>query len=232
MAAPSAVGVGRDTSQRGRSGTGHPDSEKITVDSSVAVEESGPFEGADRLSRRREHSGEEPVGGSGEQPGLGQPELPTELGLTYDSGPDTRFSTASQFEVPEAGNLTDKGGTVSLWVQPEWTEGSQDDTDLVQLGENTLHIFNNVNFVRFEFIDNSGTAQGTGTSIGEWQGGDWHNITATWDGGTISFCRWAAGRRKVRRSAPTATGKQALDWLQFRGQPARGTRSPRQCPGI
>ena len=129
----------------------------------------------------------------------------------YDSGAEARFPTASQFEVPDGGKLTSASGTVSLWLQPGWAEGNQDDASLLELGDQGLHIFKNVDFLRFEFTDSDGVAHGAGTNIDAWQEGEWHNVTATWGNGVISF--YADGQpigERIAAQLDVPSGSQLL----------------------
>jgi hypothetical protein len=107
--------------------------------------------------------------------------------VAYDGGADHVFSTTSQVQVPDAANITGEAGTVSFWLKPEWGPTSQDDATFVQLGDSSMQVVKNVNFLRFEYLDSNGTENGLGTNIGEWQSDQWRQVTATWTGGNLSL---------------------------------------------
>ncbi len=107
--------------------------------------------------------------------------------VAYDGGADHVFNTKSQIQVPDAANITGDAGTVSFWVKPQWGPNSQDDATFVQLGDSGLQVVKNVNFLRFEYIDQNGTENGLGTNLGEWPDQQWRQVTATWTNGSLAL---------------------------------------------
>ena len=107
--------------------------------------------------------------------------------VAYDGGADHVFSTKSQVQVPDAANITGDAGTVSFWVKPGWGPTSQDDATFVQLGDSSLQVVKNVDFLRFEYLDSNGTENGLGTNIDNWQQDQWRQVTATWTGGNLAL---------------------------------------------
>ena len=105
----------------------------------------------------------------------------TRTDVAFDGG-DAAYETQAQVEVPDVGKITGAAGTMSFWLQPGWQEGNQDDATLMNLGDGRLQIVKNVGFLRFEFVDDAGGTGGLGTSIAEWREGEWHQVTATWNG--------------------------------------------------
>ncbi len=108
-----------------------------------------------------------------------------EQGVTFDSGQGAVFSTNSQFVVPNGGNLTGDGGSISMWVQPGWAGGDDSNASLAGLRnlnqwEDRLQIFKNGVYMRFLMSDSSGQESNIGQNISDWQPGDWHQIVATW----------------------------------------------------
>jgi hypothetical protein len=95
------------------------------------------------------------------------------------------FSLDGKTDVPEAGYVGGSNGTMSLWLQPEWAEGNQDDATLAQLG-NVLQLVKNVNYLRFELLHDQGML-GVGAPVTAWQPGEWHLVTATWSGNQLSL---------------------------------------------
>jgi hypothetical protein len=101
--------------------------------------------------------------------------------MTYTSG-DYRFSIDSPFQIPSTGDA----GTVALWLQPEWASGNQDDASLIELGDGQIHVYKNVNFLRFA-VGSDAPEHSTGIPIDHWQPGEWHAVSATWANGEVSF---------------------------------------------
>ena len=110
------------------------------------------------------------------------PRLPPDV--AYDSG-DALLSTGSPVDVPDVGQLAGHTGTVSLWLQPQWEEGNHDDAAIVQLGGD-LQLVKNVSFLRFELARDGGTG-GVGVPIADWKPGEWHQVTATWNGNQLAL---------------------------------------------
>ncbi len=103
--------------------------------------------------------------------------------LIYHSDESARFDTASQVQVKDLGKISGDAGTLSFWFRPQWETPNQDDTDLLTLGDNQLHIFKNVSFLRLEFADQNGAESGTGASIAEWKPDTWYQVAVTWGNG-------------------------------------------------
>jgi hypothetical protein len=95
------------------------------------------------------------------------------------------FALDGKTDVPQAGYVGGSKGTVSLWLQPEWAEGNQDDATLAQLGD-VLQLVKNVNYLRFELHHGEGML-GVGAPVSAWQPGEWHLVTATWSGNQLSL---------------------------------------------
>ena len=106
--------------------------------------------------------------------------------VAFDGG-DAQYQTQAQVEVPDVGKITGAAGTMSFWLEPGWQEGNQDDATLMNLGDGRLQIIKNVGFLRFEFVDDAGGTGGLGTSIAEWREGEWHQVTAVWNGDQYSL---------------------------------------------
>jgi len=106
--------------------------------------------------------------------------------VAFDGG-DAQYQTQAQVEVPDVGKITGAAGTMSFWLEPGWQEGNQDDATLMNLGDGRLQIIKNVGFLRFEFVDDGGNAGGIGSSIAEWREGEWHQVTAVWNGNQYSL---------------------------------------------
>jgi len=110
----------------------------------------------------------------------------TRTDVAFDGG-DAQYQTEAQVEIPDVGKITGAAGTMSFWMQPGWQEGNQDDATLMNLGDGRLQIIKNVGFLRFEFVDDGGNAGGIGSSIAEWREGEWHQVTAVWNGNHYSL---------------------------------------------
>lgn len=104
-----------------------------------------------------------------------------------DNGEQARFSTNARVEIPEGGNLTGETGTISFQFEPGWSGDNQADASLVEIGDGRLQIRKNVAFLRIEMKDDNGDETGTGFSIADWEPGQTHHVTATWDGRVMSL---------------------------------------------
>jgi hypothetical protein len=116
-----------------------------------------------------------------------EPEAPTPVAAepTFDSGEESAYPLDAQIEVPDIGKIAGDEGTVSLWLQPQWDVGNQDDATLMQLGDQ-LQLTKNVNYLRLELMGQDGVG-GLGVPITEWQQGEWHQVTATWNGNAMAL---------------------------------------------
>ena len=108
----------------------------------------------------------------------------------YESEQEELFDTAQPTEIPFEGDFPLKG-TFSFWLNPVWDSTSQDDASFVTVADGKLRIVKNVTFLRFETVDANGNGDGVGFRISDWQPGEWHFITATWDAGVIAL--WVDG---------------------------------------
>src|SRR6185295_5119290 len=105
--------------------------------------------------------------------------------VLYDSG-DHVFDTASQVELTDAGSINGQAGTLSFWVQPEWQPNNGDAVSFMQLGDSGLQIMKNGSQLRLGLSDGSGL-QGGGADIGNWQAGEWRQVTVTWADNALSL---------------------------------------------
>jgi len=121
----------------------------------------------------------------GENPGERAPAepVPDVDDVIFDSG-DVAYRTDAQVAVADLTGV--RAGTVSFWLQPQWAEGNQDDADFIALGDN-LQVVKNVNFIRFEALDGDKVTAGVGAPITEWKDGEWHQVTATWQGDQLAL---------------------------------------------
>jgi Concanavalin A-like lectin/glucanases superfamily len=103
--------------------------------------------------------------------------------MVFDSG-DASYPTDAQVAVADLKGV--HAGTVSFWLQPQWAEGSQDDAAFVELGDG-LRVVKNVNFMRFEALKDGEVTSGIGAPITAWKDGEWHQVTATWQGDQLSL---------------------------------------------
>src|SRR5437667_116463 len=103
--------------------------------------------------------------------------------VAFHSGDDVQFPTAERVAIPIDGKSQHAGGSVSLWVQPGWERGNEDDATLVQLGDR-VRLAKSVHFLRLEAADaeatDAGEVAGVDVPITEWNPGEWHQVTATW----------------------------------------------------
>ncbi|TMA39794.1 MAG: LamG domain-containing protein [Deltaproteobacteria bacterium] len=108
--------------------------------------------------------------------------------VAFQSG-DVQFPTAGRVAIPIDAKIQHEG-SVSLWVQPGWQAGNEDDATLVQLGDR-LRLKKNVDVLRLEAADvEAGNARDTpdlGVPITDWNPGEWHHVAATWKDDSLSL---------------------------------------------
>ncbi len=124
--------------------------------------------------------------------------------VTYASGDQRQFATNAPVEVSNTPNLAGPSGTLSFWLQPTWQDGNQDDATLLDLGDGMLRVVKNVDFIRFEWTDETGDTGGIGAPIAEWKTGEWHEVTSTWNG--TSFALYIDGRLVSQKSDAGSVG--------------------------
>jgi len=107
---------------------------------------------------------------------------PTDSDSAFTSGNGVQYTTDSQVEIADIGQITGPAGTMSFWLQPGSGAASQDAATLLQLGDGRIEVIKNVNYLRFAFTDDGGIASSIGAPITDWKQGEWHQITTTWNG--------------------------------------------------
>jgi hypothetical protein len=135
------------------------------------------------------HSAPGGSGAAGTAPGTkpgDQPAAPP-APVAFQSADDTRYQLDQPVDVPDIGKIVGRSGTLSFWLQPEWAAGNQDDASLLAVGDGQMQVIKNVNFLRFEFTDDAGVKGGIGAPITDWQAGEWHQVTTTWNGNQFSL---------------------------------------------
>lgn len=118
------------------------------------------------------------------EPEKKKPRLPPHT--LYQTEPDALVDTADPAEVPFEGDFPQRG-TFSFWLNPVWDGTNQEDASFVTVADGRLRIVKNVSFLRFETVDANGGNDGVGFRLADWQPGEWHFITATWDEGVIAL---------------------------------------------
>jgi hypothetical protein len=99
-----------------------------------------------------------------------------------------RFATATPVDAsPLARRLGGSSGSVSFWFQPRWNDGSQDDASFLEIADGSVRVVKNVDYLRFEFVDEAGVEHGLGAPITDWKPGEWHQVAGSWDGHTVAL---------------------------------------------
>jgi hypothetical protein len=148
-------------------------------------------------------------------------------GVVFDSE-GAKFTADSQLVIPNPHEIIGESGTISFWVQPDWSGDENSTASLVDLRaqhvfENRIQIDKNGQFLRFIFADDSGRESGGGYQIGNWQPGEWHHVTATW--GEALTTLYVDGRPVAQQ---TFSGEfRVLPQTQFRV----GSNYPGDGPG-
>ena len=107
---------------------------------------------------------------------------PTKSDIGFTSGSGVQYTTDSRVEIGDIGQITGPAGTMSFWLQPESGAANQDAATLLQLGAGRIEVIENGNYLVFKFTDDGGITSGLGAPITDWEQGEWHQITTTWDG--------------------------------------------------
>ena len=183
---PSAAERRRDSSERGRdsrrppamdglsAGGGIDDDENFRAAADALPERDDARAGADALA----DEDPDPAEDVAHEP----PATPVvDDSMTYNSG-DYRFSLDSPFQIQHSSDA----GTVALWVQPEWSADNNEDAGMIELGDGLFRVYKNVNVLRFEVMSDN-PERSAGLSIAEWQPGEWHSISATWESQRVTF---------------------------------------------
>ena len=102
--------------------------------------------------------------------------------VTYDGGNETVFATHEFVDAADDVPVSGQAGSVSFWVDPQWKGRSEDDANLIDVGNGALRVTKNVDFLRFEFTDTNGQQGAIGAPIPRWQAGQDHLVTVTWNG--------------------------------------------------
>lgn len=144
--------------------------EAIDEDLPVAGE---PANGGKRASRRRRRA-ERAEGEAGSR----------DPHAVFSSDIALPYATATRATLDDV-PLNGEAGTISLWLQSQWGEQSQDDASFVVFGDGAVRLVKNVSFLRFEVVDGAGNLVGLGAPIAEWRPGEWHQVVAAWDGRVV-----------------------------------------------
>ena len=107
---------------------------------------------------------------------------PTNSDIGFTSGSGVQYTTDSRVEIRDIGNITGPAGTMSFWLQPGSGAANQDGATLLQLGDGRIEVIKNANYLVFKFTDDGGITSGIGAPIADWEQGEWHQITTTWNG--------------------------------------------------
>jgi len=133
---------------------------------------------AEQLAHRRETEQGGGTGGSDGEVVAGDDDDDEPL---FDSGTKT-LPTNGYAQFGDIDEISSDAGTLSFKIRPNWHEGSQSDATMVDLGDGTMRIRKNVNYLRFEYVNEDGYEGGIGFPITTWQDGEEHDVVATWSG--------------------------------------------------
>ena len=110
--------------------------------------------------------------------------------VTGDGSVD--FPEEARLSFPSGGNVNSATGTISFEVRPHWAGSDDSNNSLVQIRnehvwENTLSIVKNLDTLRFIIIDSGGVERNVNVPIPDWNAGESHNLTATWDASSMAL---------------------------------------------
>jgi len=108
-------------------------------------------------------------------------------GVVFASEAEQEYVTTEPTDIPDMDDFSRDAGAVSFWLEPGWEGGDQNDADFIDLGDGGLRVVKNVNYLRFEYTDANGNPGGVGIEITGWEIGKARQVTASWDGATISL---------------------------------------------
>lgn len=143
-----------------------------------------------------------------------------ESDLEYsEDGVGVKFEPGSVLAFPDAGNVRGDAGTMTLEFQPEWSGAEKGDYSLVNVRtpndpNNSIRIFKNGRYMRFLFSDNTGQERNIGYDMVNWEAGEPHTVTATWDEGVTSLyidnnlvgTNYYEGQLQIRPGTPLYLG--------------------------
>ena len=92
----------------------------------------------------------------------------------------------SNFAFPAAQNIRGDRGTIDMTIVPDWNGADPTTHNLLHVGtpnvwENRLRVLKNGESIRFIVFDNEGVERNINIKVPEWQAGERHQITASWD---------------------------------------------------
>jgi hypothetical protein len=96
------------------------------------------------------------------------------------------FPDSARLSFPSGDNVNSATGTISFEVRPHWNGADETNNSFVQIRnehvwENTLSIVKNLDSLRFIIIDSGGVERNVNIPIQDWNAGEAHTLTATWD---------------------------------------------------
>jgi hypothetical protein len=102
------------------------------------------------------------------------------------------FPEEARLSFPSGGNVNSETGTISFELRPHWAGADDSNNSLVQIRnehvwENTLSIVKNLDSLRFIIIDSGGVERNVNIPIQDWNPGDSHSLTATWDATSMAL---------------------------------------------
>lgn len=136
-----------------------------------------------------------------------------------EDGVGVKFEDGSVLAFPDAGNVRGDAGSLTMEFQPEWSGAEKGDYSLVNVRtpndpSNSLRLFKNGRYLRFLFSDNTGRERNIGYDMINWQPGEQHTVTATWEQGVTSLyvdnqlvgTNYYEGQLEVRPGTPMYVG--------------------------
>lgn len=136
-----------------------------------------------------------------------------------EDGVGIQFEDGSVLAFPDSGNVRGDAGSLTMEFQPEWSGAEKGDYSLVNVRtpndpSNSLRLFKNGRYLRFLFTDNTGRERNIGYDMINWQAGEQHTVTATWEQGVTSMyidgqlvgTNYYEGQLEVRPGTPMYVG--------------------------
>lgn len=112
-------------------------------------------------------------------------------GLVSQGG-EIIFPDDAQLSVDVGDNVRGDAGSISFEFRPQWAGSDETNNSLLAIRdenvwENSLSIVKNFDALRFIIHDSQGVERNVNIPIGDWPAGESRQLTATWDGSSMSL---------------------------------------------
>lgn len=103
--------------------------------------------------------------------------------VAYDGGART-FETAHRTAIA-ADRIRNEAGTISFWIEPQWSRSDQRNADFVDLGTTGLQIVKRGAALWFQYTNGDGEAGDA--DVAHWEKGERHHVVAIWSAASMEL---------------------------------------------